>query len=186
MKSYSAAIKEFLSYKSEIPKHRIPSRCFFSFGLTRRNYEKQIKGEIFRTPGSNYVCTENSAAALSKVSLGINQLFKMEVYDEKSTLIEDFFLYMLEPLEKRSFLVEQSLIDMGLTYMPGGKYYSARHRVLRKEPIILSREALDCTVDIWCEKLLSNTLFITDKLKEQLEKTGAAKLWKLVECKVEG
>ena len=179
-------LNTFFGDENGLPKHLIPKKCYFGREVTRRTYEKKLKGRIFRTSYADYVCDESSATALSKVCLGKNQLHKMEVYDEKSTLIEGFFLYMLEPLEKKSFLVEQSLIDMGLTYMSARNYYSGDHRILRKGPIVLSREALDCTVDIWCERLLDNTLFITDKLKEQLEKTGAAKLWKLVECKVEG
>ncbi len=116
---FSAARKELSSCESEVPQHLIPSRCFFGKGMTRRNYENQIKGEIFRTQLANYVCKESSAVALSKVNLGMNQLFKMGVYDEKQALIEGFQLYMLELREKKSFLVEQSLKNMGLTYASG-------------------------------------------------------------------
>ncbi len=53
-----------------------------------------------------------SANALLSVRLGESQLFKMNVFDKKNEVIEDFYLYRFHPFEQRRFVVEQSLIDI--------------------------------------------------------------------------
>lgn len=173
-------------YEMKIPEDIAPVTCSLARGLTRRNLAKNMSKSIFRAEYADYLCTEASAVALFDVELGENQLLRMNVQDEKGILIEDYFLYLFHAMEQREFVVGQSLSDIGLTYIESGRFYRLVSGKVRDNSISISREALDCTVDIWRDRLLSNTLFITNRLKEKLDETGAAKTWKLRECRVEG
>ncbi len=181
---YEVLDKVFL-YEEKIPEKYAPVSCYLTGALTRNNLAKSLKRSIFRGVHADYICNEASANALLSVRLGESQLFKMKVFDKKNTVIEGFYLYRFHPFEQRRFVVEQSLIDIGLTKKNLPSKYALFYENVKAKDIVLTSDALNCTVDIWQDPIVESMLFLTDTLKEKLEEAGVAKTWKLIECKIQ-
>ncbi|MFT0214124.1 hypothetical protein VQ643_16260, partial [Pseudomonas sp. F1_0610] len=58
------------------------------------------------------------------------------------------------------------------------------YKNIKANDIVLTSDALNCTVDIWQDPIVEGMLFLTDSLKEKLEEAGVVKTWKLIECKI--
>ncbi|MFT0212510.1 hypothetical protein VQ643_07805 [Pseudomonas sp. F1_0610] len=182
---YFKTFHDVFRYKEKIPEKYAPVSCYLTGALTRNNLAKNLKRSIFRGVHADYICNEASANALLSVRLGESQLFKMNVFDKKNTVIEGFYLYRFHPFEQRRFVVEQSLIDIGLTKKNLPSKYALFYKNIKTNDIVLTSDALNCTVDIWQDPIVESMLFLTDTLKEKLEEAGVAKTWKLIECKIQ-
>ena len=148
---------------------------------------KPISEDLIYLMGRFIFVREDFAEILMQFNLGQTRLFNVGCpLGRNGQVIYDRKFYLLNVTEWRNFFVsEKSELVRSLDlFNEGYKVYSLGDSGFRKSKVALSKQSLECDVDIWHDPMVRDSIFFSDRLKTALDEKGLLAQTKHKKCLV--
>ena len=149
--------------------------------------KKETKEDLIYLSGKFVFVRSDFAEILMRFNLGETKLFNVgRPLGRNGKTIYDHEFYLLNVTEWRNFFVsEKSELVRSLDlFNEGYKVYSLGDSGFRKSKVALSKQSLECDVDIWHDPMVRDSIFFSDRLKTALDEKGLLAQTKHKKCLV--
>lgn len=157
--------------------------------LYAHNASKQINFPSFcRTLDGDILITEECANILKQFRLGETAMYPLSFFDiDLNEPVNDKTYYLLNIAEWRHYLLpEMSSKDLYKRKIKNESYdlYDLFYPDYTDDAIATSEQAVNCDLDLWHDPALTNSIFISDELKQALDDAGMGQEWLFCSCKI--
>ena len=149
--------------------------------------KKETKEDLIYLSGKFVFVRSDFAEILMRFNLGETKLFNVgRPLGRNGETIYDHEFFLLNVTEWRSFFNPEKSTFISLREEPndGIKHYSLGNSYFVKSKVAISKQALECDVDIWHDPMLDDSIFFSDRLKNALDEKGLLAQTKHKKCLV--
>ncbi len=156
--------------------------------LYAHGFSKTVKlPSFFRTQDGFVILTEPCANVLKKFRLGESVLYPLSFFDiQLNELVNDQTYYFFNIAELRSYLCPEycskDLDKRSYSKHEDYQLFSLYHADYTDHAIAISKEAIECDVDLWQDPELNHSIFISEELKNALDEAQLSEAWQLFLC----
>ena len=158
--------------------------------LYAHGFSKTVKlPSFFRTQDGFVILTEPCTNVLKKFRLGASALYPLSFFDiQLNEPVNDQTYYFLNIAELRSYLrpeyCSEELDKRSYTKHEGYQLFDLYHADYTDHAIAISKDSIECDVDLWQDPELDNSIFMSDELKKALDEAQLSEEWQLFLCEL--
>jgi len=142
---------------------------------------------FFRTQDGFVIVTEACANVLKQFRLGESVLYPLSFFDiQLNEPVNDQIYYFFNIAELRSYLrpeyCTEKMRKQSYIKHKGYQLFNLYHAYYTDYAIAITKEAIECDIDLWQDLELDDSIFMSDNLKQALDDAQLSDAWQLFLC----
>jgi hypothetical protein len=142
---------------------------------------------FFRTQDGFVIVTEACANVLKQFRLGESVLYPLSFFDiQLNEPVNDQTYYFFNIAELRTYLrpeyCTEKMRKQSYIKHEGYQLFNLYHAYYTDHAIAITKEAIECDIDLWQDPELDDSIFMSDSLKKALDDAQLSDAWQLFLC----